>query len=64
MMLLPESEKNMIKYEIISDAGKIAMFLPDLYIAPKKVFPIYDKLSNRILLNIQEFKEQVVKSVV
>lgn len=50
-------EEKEIRYEIISDAGRIALLLPDLYISPQKVLPIYDKLTNKTLLDIQEWEE-------
>ena len=59
-------KKEEIKTEIVSDAGKIALLLPDLYISPESVMRAYDKLSTKALLDIEEWKElkrEVVKSV-
>lgn len=56
-ILVEPFRKDEVKYEIISNAGKIGLLLPDLYINYKKVLPIYDRLTNTILFNIQEWRE-------
>ncbi|MEM1543715.1 MAG: hypothetical protein QW795_03435 [Candidatus Bathyarchaeia archaeon] len=53
---IAEKLKKEFQYEIISDSGKLAMLLTDLYINKEKVLPIYDKISTKTLLDIEEWK--------